>query len=205
MAPVPQKNWFCTNQTQQTVIKTLEAATECLKQGGLILYPTDTIWGIGCDAFNQQAIENIYKLKDRSAGKNLIVLLDEGRNLLKYLPNPNPDILQIINSFHRPTTVIYKDVIGFPDSLLAADGSLGIRIVRDEFCKRLIKKFGDPIVSTSANLSGEPSPGNFSEISAAIKSGVNYIADHRQQETGSAVSSRIVRIKSDGTLEVIRE
>lgn len=187
------------------MIKTLEAATERLKQGGLILYPTDTIWGIGCDAFNEGAIENIYKLKGRSAEKSLIILVDEARNLFKYLSNPHPDIIQIIRAFERPTTVIYEDPIGFPDRLLAADGSLGIRVVRDAFCKRLIKKFGGPIVSTSANLSGDPSPGNFSEISEAIKSGVNYIAEHRQDETGQAVSSRIVKIKDDGVLEILRD
>jgi len=187
------------------VIKTLEKAANCLKQGGLLLYPTDTIWGIGCDAFNKSAIERIYTLKGRSSEKSLIILLDEARNLFKYLSNPHPDIIHIINNFEHPTTVIYENAVGFHERLLAADGTIGIRIVRDAFCKRLIKKIGGPIVSTSANRSGEPSPGNFSEISESIKSGVDYIAEHRMEETTKSVSSRIVKLNQNGELLVLRE
>lgn len=183
----------------------INKALEVLQQGGLILYPTDTIWGIGCDATDAAAIKRIYALKQRDDAKSLIILLAEAKSIFQYVANPHPDIVSMIQDFDRPTTVIYDQAIGLPDNLVNADGSIAIRITRDPFCKSLIKRLRYPLVSTSANISGQPSPRNFREIDPAIGSGVDYIVDHRRDEEGHAPPSRILRIGADGHITVIRE
>lgn len=174
-------------------------------EGGIILYPTDTIWGIGCDATNEQAIKKIYALKQRDDAKSLIMLLAEAKDVFQYVANPPPDIVNIVTRFDRPTTVIYEQAVGLPDNLVNADGSIAIRVTKDPFCKSLIKRMKRPLVSTSANISGMPSPQSFDDIDQEIKTGVDYVVDYRRHEQTDTKPSRILRIKSDGIIEVIRE
>lgn len=182
----------------------INKALEVLQAGGLILYPTDTIWGIGCDAANETAVKKVYRLKQRDDAKSLIILLAEPKDIFRYVANPHPDIVDIVGSYDRPTTVIYEQAVGLPDNLVNRDGSIAIRIVKDPFCKSLIKRLRGPLVSTSANISGEPSPASFADIATAVKQGVDYIVQHRQDEQTAAVPSRILRLTGSGDIEVIR-
>ena len=175
-----------------------------LNNGGTILYPTDTIWGIGCDALDENAIENVFAIKHRPKEKSLIVLLADARDILQYVAAPHPDIIDIVESFDRPTTVIYESALGFPENAVHESGSIAIRVTGDPFCKALIKRFRKPLVSTSANLSGAPSPDNFSAVSNDIRQSVDYIVKHRQPDTSSRPPSRLVRINEDGSLEILR-
>ena len=176
----------------------IEKTIAVLKNGGLILYPTDTIWGIGCDATNTDAVKKIYTIKKRKESKALISLV-ANTNQLKKLCGKIPK--EALNE--NPTTIIYNQVTGLANNLLAPNGSAGIRIAQDEFCKELIKVFGKPIVSTSANISGEHSPINFSEISEEIKKNVDYIVNLRQNED-MEMPSVILHVNSDGSLKKLR-
>ena len=184
--------------------KDMEACIKVLQDGGLILYPTDTIWGIGCDATNEEAVAKIYKLKKRADEKSMIVLLAAEKDLLQYVTQPPPDIFDYLKEVSKPTTVIYEGVINLADNLINKDGSIAIRIVKDEFCKQLIKRFRKPIVSTSANISGLPSPSNFNAIDTAIKNGVDYIVQHRQDDVTPTTPSTIVKWNADGSLHILR-
>jgi L-threonylcarbamoyladenylate synthase len=175
-----------------------------LQQGDIILYPTDTIWGIGCDATNATAIQRIYQLKQRDDRKSLIILLAEAKDIFQYVANPHPDIIGIINAFTKPTTIIYDQAIGLPNNLINQDGSIAIRVTKDPFCKSLIKRLKKPLVSTSANISGSPSPSNFNDISPVIKEGVDYIVNWRQGEVQQVPPSSIIRIFNDGSQQIIR-
>jgi len=175
-----------------------------LSAGGVILYPTDTIWGLGCDATNAAAVQKIFDIKQRPANKSVIVLLAEGIDVLKYVAAPPPDIASILESFDRPTTVIYEAGLGFADGVTAENGSIGIRVTNDPFCKALIKRFQKPIVSTSANISNLPSPANFSEIDALVKQGVDYAVKYRQRETTPHQASRIVKLDDLGNITILR-
>lgn len=183
----------------------INKALDVLKDGGIILYPTDTIWGIGCDATHEAAIRKIYRLKQRDDSKSLIILLAEAKDIFQYVANPHPDIVNIIQEFDKPTTVIYDQAVGLPDNLVNADGSIAIRVTKDPFCKSLIKRLQKPLVSTSANISGVPSPQTFAQIADEVKDGVDHIVAYRQEEHNDTLPSRILRIKSDGTIEVIRD
>lgn len=183
----------------------INTATEVILKGGIILYPTDTIWGIGCNALNPEAVEKIFRLKQRADSKSFIILLAEAKDIFQYVAAPPPDIIDELKNFERPTTVIYEQAVGFPANIIAKDGSIGIRITKDEFCKRLIKKTGLPLVSTSANISGRLSAKTFPEISGEIKAGVDYIVDYRQDDLSAQPASRIIRFLNDGSMEVIRE
>ena len=184
--------------------KDMEACIKVLQNGGLILYPTDTIWGIGCDAANEEAVAKIYKLKKRADEKSMIVLLAAEKDLLQYVTQPPPDIFDYLKEVSKPTTVIYEGVINLAGNLINKDGSIAIRIVKDEFCKQLIKRFRKPIVSTSANISGLPSPSNFNAIDTAIKNGVDYIVQHRQDDVTPTTPSTIVKWNADGSLHILR-
>lgn len=175
-----------------------------MRQGGVILYPTDTIWGLGCNALDGNAIDRIFSIKNRPREKSMIILLAEARDVLKYIAAPHPDIIDIVSSFECPTTVIYNGALGFPDNLVQEDDTIAIRVTNDPFCKSLIKRLGYPLVSTSANLSGEPSPKNYSDIAEEVKQGVDYIVEHRRDETNNPPASRIVTINEDGSLNIIR-
>ena len=182
----------------------IENALEALKKGGLILYPTDTVWGIGCDATHPDAIERIYKLKKRVDSKTMICLVNDFRMLNQFVENVPEVAYDILKYANKPTTIIYDDPIRVAENLIAEDNSLAIRVVQDEFCKQLLRKFRRPLVSTSANISGQSTPKSFQEISPEILEGVDYVVNlHRTQK--SAKPSAIIKIKNDGTVKVIRE
>ena len=175
-----------------------------MEAGGTIVYPTDTIWGIGCDALNEAAVEKVFNLKQRPKEKSLIVLLADAKDILKYIAAPPPDIIGIIEGFTRPTTVIYNHPLGFPDNVVNADDTIAIRVTTDPFCKALIKRLRRPLVSTSANVSGSPSPANFNTIENHILQEANYTVNWRQDDNTTKPSSRIIRILEDGTEQILR-
>jgi L-threonylcarbamoyladenylate synthase len=182
----------------------IEESVKILQNGGLLLYPTDTIWGIGCDATNENAVAKIYQLKKRADEKSMIILLADEQDLPNYITEPNPKVFDYIKGIHKPTTVIYEGAINLAKNLINKDGSIAIRIVKDEFCKQLIKKFRQPIVSTSANISGYPPPTVFADIDVAIKNGVDYIVQHRQDDLTPSSPSAIIKWNADGSLHIIR-
>ncbi|RYZ47826.1 MAG: translation factor Sua5, partial [Sphingobacteriales bacterium] len=143
-------------------------------------------------------------LKQRDDAKSLIILLAEAKDIFQYVASPHPDIVHMVQQFDRPTTVIYSQAIGLPDNLVNADGSIAIRVTKDPFCKALIKRMKKPLISTSANISGSTSPASFADIQEAIKSGVDYIVDHRRGDLGEVPPSRIIRFDNDGQVTVIR-
>ena len=182
----------------------VEAALSSLRNGGIILYPTDTIWGLGCDASNEIAIQKIYAIKQRSDTKSLIILVADERDILQYVAAPDLAVFNFIENQTRPTTIVFENAINLPDNLVAEDGSIAIRIVRDEFCRHLIKRLRKPIVSTSANISGTPSPKYFDEINSAIKNSVDHIVQWRQEDKTPSQPSQIIKWKDNGDYEVIR-
>ena len=185
--------------------KDIQSALQTLRTGGIILYPTDTIWGIGCDATNEKAVQKIYELKQRPDHKSMIVLLAAERDLLQYVAAPDMEVFNYLDTVIKPTTVIYEGALGLADNLLGADGTVGIRIVKDEFCKHLIKRLSKPLVSTSANLSGKQSPQVYSEIDPVIKSGVDYQVQYRQEDNSPKQPSSIVKWNKDASVTIIRE
>ncbi len=182
----------------------IEKAVEILKKGGIILYPTDTIWGIGCDATNVDAIEKVFKIKQRDKTKNLIILVESERRLQEYVNVPSLawDLIDLSN---KPLTIIYDNPQNLPKTLISDKNTIGIRLTHDPFCKKLISKLNKPIVSTSANISGESSPENFSSISSKILEGVDYIINLRHEEIKKYASSSIIQLSEDGRIKVIRE
>ncbi|MEN8204287.1 MAG: L-threonylcarbamoyladenylate synthase [Bacteroidota bacterium] len=179
-------------------------AAECIDSGGVILYPTDTIWGIGCDAKNSDAVEKIYRIKQRSDNKSMLVLMNGIPMLESYLEQVPEQTLEILNSARKPTTIIYPGARNLAKNLLAEDGSLGIRITSDPFCHQLIELTGLPIVSTSANISGLPSPSIFSEIESGIKGQVDYVVNWRQEEHEPATPSAIIKLGLQGDITILR-
>jgi L-threonylcarbamoyladenylate synthase len=180
-------------------------AIQILKAGGVIVYPTDTIWGIGCDATCDEAVEKIYRIKKRYDEKSMLILLDHETKLLTYvaeIPQIAWDLLEVTD---KPLTIIYPGGQNLSGSLLGEDGSVGIRIVRDEFCSQLIRKFGKPIVSTSANISGQPWPKSFRHIDKNLLQSVDYVVRWRQEEEFSGKPSGIVKLGLHGEVQVIRE
>ncbi|HEY6977449.1 MAG TPA: L-threonylcarbamoyladenylate synthase [Chitinophagaceae bacterium] len=181
----------------------IEQCLKVLKQGGTILYPTDTIWGIGCDATNSFAAGKIIALKKRPSEKSFVVLVASERDVLRYVAAPDLSVFDYLEKTEKPTTVIYEHALGLAGNVIADNGSVAMRICRDEFCKHLIKRFRKPIVSTSANLSGEPSPASFKEINEAIIDNVDYVVQYRQHELLKAVPSSIIKWVN-GRVEVLR-
>lgn len=175
-----------------------------LRSGRLILYPTDTIWGIGCDATNADAVRKVYALKQRAESKSLIVLVAEQRDILKYTTQPDLRVFDFLKTVDKPTTVIYEGAIGLAPNLINADGTIAIRLVGDPFCRHLIKRFRKPIVSTSANISGEPAPAYYAEIDPRIVAGVDYVAHHRREDQNRREPSAIVKWNSNGAPTIIR-
>lgn len=182
----------------------IDKALDVLRAGGIILYPTDTIWGIGCDATNAEAVEKIFKLKGRDAQKSLIVLLDSENKLEGYVQQVPEIAYDLIEYTEKPLTIIYSSAKNLAPNVIHNDGSIGIRIVKHPFCQQLIQRFRKPIVSTSANISGEPAPANFSEISARIRSGVDYTVNLEQEDLTPKQPSTIMKLGSDGQFAFIR-
>jgi L-threonylcarbamoyladenylate synthase len=171
---------------------------------GIILYPTDTIWGIGCDATNSTAVHKIFELKKRPEKKSMIILVSDEKMIRKYVFNPSEKILALISNAEKPTTAIFKNAINLPSNLINADGSIAIRIVKDEFCRQLIQQLKKPLVSTSANISGEKFPQNFNEISEEIKNSVDYIVQHRRNDLSKKAPSSIIKLNEENEIEILR-
>ena len=185
---------------EDDIVKSLKV----LESGGTILYPTDTIWGIGCDATNATAVEKVYRTKSRTEANSLIVLLEHFDKLSAYIEKV-PDITaDLLESITNPVTIIYSNARRLAPNVIASDGTIGIRIVKDEFCEELIRRFGKPIVSTSANISGFDPPVVFSQISLEIKNSVDYIVNHKQNYFTRARPSTIIRLSDDGMYTIIR-
>lgn len=182
----------------------IDKALETLRAGGIILYPTDTIWGIGCDATNPAAVEKIYKLKGRDSKKSMIVLLDTENKLESYVQEVPSIAYDLIEYAEHPLTIIYSGARNLAPNVIHENGSIGIRIVRHAFCQQLIRRFNKPIVSTSANISGKPSPGSFSEIADEIIRGSDYIAGVEQDDVAPKKPSTIMQLAPDGRFTFIR-
>lgn len=182
----------------------LKAAVDTLKRGGIILYPTDTIWGIGCDATNEEAIARIYKLKQREDAKAMLSLVGNVGQLERTVRDIPEVAWQLIDVAVNPLTLIYDHPVGIADSLKAEDGSAGIRITSEPFSRALCERLRRPVVSTSANISGNPAPRTFSEISKKIIDGVDYVVKFRRQEKGGATPSNIIKVGEAGLIKVIR-
>jgi len=182
----------------------IEACLEVLHNGGLILYPTDTVWGIGCDATNEKAVSKIYALKNRNEQKSMIILLADEAQVPEYTDQENVTIFDYIKGIQKPTTVIYDKAKNLARNLLAEDGSVGMRIVKDKFCRTLINEFGRPIVSTSSNISGYPPPMIFTDIDIRIVEGVDYVVKHRQDDREPALPSTVIRLNENGSVTILR-
>jgi L-threonylcarbamoyladenylate synthase len=182
----------------------IETSLDVLRNGGIILYPTDTIWGIGCDATNEKAVKRIYEIKNREDSKSMIILVADERDVLQYVAAPDLAVFDFIEEQVRPTTVIFEHAVGLPDNLVAEDGSVAIRIVQDEFCRHLVKRLRKPIVSTSANTSGQASPKFFDEVSDEIKIAVDHVVQWRQDDNTPSLPSKIIKWNNDGTHSIIR-
>ena len=180
----------------------------CLKVlncGGIILYPTDTIWGIGCDATNAEAVQKIYHLKQRMERKSLIILLDEAEKLREYVSNVPEIAWDLLDHVETPLTIIYPEAKNLAENVVAEDCSVAIRIVKNEFCRRLIHEFGKPVVSTSANISGEKPALAFRNINHEIIRGVDYVVDESLDQFHELKPSRIIKLEANGEFRIIRK
>jgi len=182
----------------------IEKTINILKKGGTILYPTDTVWGIGCDATNAEAIDKIFRLKQREESKSLICLVSDFKMLQQYVEEVPEVAYDVLKHAVKPTTIVYDRPLRVAENIIANDNTLAIRVVRDPFCGKLIRKFKRPIISTSANISGAPTPKNFKEIAAAILEGVDYVVNLPLQKKGVKPSS-IIKIGGDSTVKIIRK
>lgn len=177
---------------------------EIMKSGGVVIYPTDTIWGIGCDAGNHEAVEKIYKIKERDFSKSMLVLIDRDNKLSRYvkdIPDPAWDILDYAT---KPTTIIFDKPYNIAENLMAEDGSVGFRVCGDKYCQEIVKKLGRPIVSTSANFSGDPSPKNFETINKELLKRADYVSNYRRREKRMKAASTIIKLGNDSSVKVIR-
>ncbi len=187
----------------------IRQAVEVMRKGGGILYPTDTVWGIGCDATNTKAVKRVYEIKQRDDSKALICLVDSDARMQRYIRNV-PDVAwQLIDSLQdadaKPTTLILDGAINLADNLIAEDGSIGIRITNESFSKELCYRFQKAIVSTSANISGEPAAQNYCDIDPRILEAVDYVCWSRRQEHKPHTPSSIIRLKENGEVTIIRK
>ncbi|MDX9881487.1 MAG: L-threonylcarbamoyladenylate synthase [Prolixibacteraceae bacterium] len=183
----------------------MRKALDALQKGGIILYPTDTIWGIGCDATNEAAVQRIFRIKKREDSKSMLVLMENANLLERYVEEIPEVAYDLIELSEKPVTIIYDGAKNLAKNLIASDGSIGIRITSENFTRQLIRQFKKPVVSTSANVSGGPSPVCFSEISEEIKSAVDYIVRYRQDDHTPAVPSSIIKLGSGGEVKIIRK
>ena len=182
----------------------LKKALETLQKGGVILYPTDTVWGLGCDATNEEAVKRIYELKRRSDAKSMLVLVDSANRIESYVREVPDMAWDLIEVTDKPLTIIYPEAKNLAKNLLAEDGSIGIRVSGEQFSKMLCARFKRPIVSTSANISGEPNPAFYAEISDEIKQSVDYIVQYRQDDRTPAKPSSIIKLDIGNVIKIIR-
>ena len=191
--------------TQKEIAEDIRTAVQTLRQGRLILYPTDTIWGIGCDAANEEAVRRIFQLKRREDSKAMICLVDSADRMQRYLRQV-PDVAwDVVEYADKPLTLILDGAVNLAPSLIAEDGSVGIRVTKENISHELCYRFQKAIVSTSANISGEPSPACYDEISEEIRQGVDYIMRSRQNDTSKSKPSQIIKLGLDGQIKIIRK
>lgn len=183
----------------------LVKAIEVLRTGGIILYPTDTIWGLGCDATNSAAVKRIYEIKQREDSKSMLVLMENPNLLNSYMAEVPEIAWELIEVTDQPLTIIYPKAKNLATNLLAPDGSVGIRITNEAFSQQLVQRFRKPIVSTSANISGQKSPQNYTEISEEVKKSVDYIVSYRQDDFSRSKPSSIIKLGVGGQIEIIRK
>ncbi len=183
----------------------VKKAFDIVQQGGIILYPTDTIWGIGCDASNTEAIQKIYTLKQREQQKSMIILLDTENKLESYIREVPALAYDLIEFTENPLTLVMPGAKNISPALIAEDGSVGVRVSNHPFCQQLIQRLRKPLVSTSANISGQPSPQNFMQISPEIIDGVDYVVDLDQHDLSAKKPSTIMRLHPSGLFEFIRK
>lgn len=182
----------------------IEKARKVLASGGIIVYPTDTIWGIGCDATNSKAIRRIYQLKKRSEKKTLIVLVSRKEDISNYVKEVPPTLYDLMESYQKPLTIIYNNAQNLAKNLISDDNTIAIRVTRDEFSRRLINEFGKPIVSTSANFSGDFTPLTFNMIAPGILNNVDYVVDMYHDSMNEVKASTVIRLRDNGEFEVVR-
>ena len=183
----------------------IKNSLKVLKKGGVILYPTDTVWGLGCDATNSQAVEKIFRIKSRSDSKSLIILVDSISMLERYVKEIPAIASDLIEVSDTPLTIIYPKAKNLAAGIPAEDGSVGIRICTDKFCNELIGKYMRPIVSTSANISGEPAPSNFGEILQSVVDAVDYTVFYNREDRQKHKASPVIKVEINGKIKVIRE
>ena len=191
--------------TQKEIAEDIRTAVQTLRQGGLILYPTDTIWGIGCNASNEDAVRRIFQLKRREDSKAMICLVDSADRMQRYLRRV-PDVAWDLFEFaEKPLTLILDGAVNLAPSLIAEDGSIGLRVTKENISHELCYRFEKAIVSTSANISGQPSPACFAEITDEIKRGVDYIMRSRQNDLSKSKPSQIIKLSIDGRIQILRK
>ena len=183
----------------------IKNAVAVLKQGGIILYPTDTVWGIGCDATNPEAVEKVYRIKQRDDSKAMICLVDSDARLQRYVRNVPKVAWDLLDLATKPTTIILDNAVNLAHNLIAQDGTIALRITREPFSKELCFRFQKALVSTSANISGEPTAAKFSDISPEIIDAVDYVCQSRRQEHKPHTPSSIIKLSEDGQVKIIRK
>lgn len=188
-----------------TIADEVKKCIEVMRKGGVILYPTDTVWGIGCDATNADAVKRVFDIKKRADSKAMLLLVDSADRLARYVGDVPAVAWDLIDLATTPLTIIYDGARNVAQNLIASDGSIGIRVTSELFTKELCYRFQKAVVSTSANISGEPTPNNYSEISKDIIDAVDYVVNYKQLEKGRAKSSSIIKLTSNGVVTVIRE
>lgn len=188
----------------KTFYDEVQLAVEFLKKGKVILYPTDTIWGLGCDATNTKAVERLFKAKQRTENKSLIMLIDDMERIANYVKYVPPIAYDLIQNAANPISIVFDGAKNLAKNAVAGDGTVCIRVSESEFCKALVKAFGRPIASTSANISNDPTPLFYSQISETIKSNVDHIVGLYQNEIGVPKATTIIKIDSNGQFSIIR-
>ena len=203
-----RRNTDITCWQREKIVKTeddIRNAVETMRKGGVILYPTDTVWGIGCDATNPEAVAKVYKIKHRDDSKALICLVDSDSRLQRYVRNVPNVAWDIFELSEKPTTVILDDAVNLAPNLIAEDGSIAMRITKEAFSKELCYRFQKAIVSTSANISGEPAAQNYCDISQEILDAVDYVCWTRRQEHKPHTPSSIIKLDRNGVVSIIRK
>lgn len=183
----------------------IKKAVEALRKGGVILYPTDTVWGIGCDATNKEAVAKVYEIKKRSDSKSLVLLASDLDMVCRYVKEIPEMAVQLVEVNDKPMTIIYPGAMGLAENAVAEDGTVGIRIPMMDFCQQLVARFGRPLVSTSANISGEATPKKFSEIPESIRSAVDLVVDPVFEKGATGQASSIIKVGLDYSIEIIRK
>lgn len=190
--------------TDNEILNDINRACDVMRRGGVVLYPTDTVWGIGCDATDPEAVRRVFEIKQRSDAKALITLVDSVAMLERYVDEVPEVAYQLLDVADKPLTIVYDHGIGLAPELLASDGSVGIRLTTERYSSGLCRRMRKPVVSTSANISGNATPANFSEIDPAIIAAVDYVAEYRRDDMSGAKPSSVMKLSADGTFKILR-